>query len=161
MLRDVIMPTCPFVPWLVSRVCKLKLKSISGASVLISLLECRDDASSNLKYHLSSEILEYESILLHYGHFGSEKEKIKRTFLCSKHRNVLGKHWKCGKSACQHPEHKGTYKAVKGGRVFPARLARDVFEIFGMIVPVGSREYFFQFLECEGSYFIKNSFVRA
>ena len=68
----------------------------SGASVQISLLECQDDVSSHLKYHLSSEILEYESILLRSGHFGSVNEKIKRKFACSK----IGKHRKCGKSTC-------------------------------------------------------------
>ena len=38
---------------------------------LISLLECRDDVSSHMKYYqLSSEILEYKLFLFHSGHFG-------------------------------------------------------------------------------------------
>ena len=80
----------------------------SGVSAPISLLECQDDVSSHLKYyHLSSKILEYELILFRSGHFGLEMGKLKQMFVCSKHRNALGKHWKCGKSTCQHPEHKG------------------------------------------------------
>ena len=89
---------------------------------------------------LSSKILEYELILFRSGHFGLEMGKLKQMFVCSKHRNALGKHWKCGKSTCQHPEHKGKCEAVKGDRVFNARLARDVFEVYGNIVAVGSRE---------------------
>ena len=113
----------------------------SGVSAPISLLECQDDVSSHLKYyHLSSKILEYELILFRSGHFGLEMGKLKQMFVCSKHRNALGKHWKCGKSTCQHPEHKGKCEAVKGDRVFNARLARDVFEVYGIIVAVGSRE---------------------
>ena len=46
---------------------KLKLK-LPGISALISLLECRDDVSSHLKYYqLSSEILEYKLILFRSG----------------------------------------------------------------------------------------------
>ena len=83
----------------------------SGVSAPISLLECQDDVSSHLKYyHLSSKILEYELILFRSGHFGLEMGKLKQMFVCSKHRNALGKHWKCGKSTCQHPEHKGKWE---------------------------------------------------
>ena len=83
----------------------------SGVSAPISLLECQDDVSSYLKYyHLSSKILEYELILFRSGHFGLEMGKLKQMFVCSKHRNALGKHWKCGKSTCQHPEHKGKWE---------------------------------------------------
>ena len=91
-------------------------------------------------YHLSSKILECELILFRSGHFGLEMGKLKQMFVCSKHRNALGKHWKCGKSTCQHPEHKGKCEALKGDRVFNARLARDVFEVYGITVAVGSRQ---------------------
>jgi len=113
-----------------------------GVQALTSLLECRDDVSSHLKrFHLSSEILEYELILFRAGHFGLNKDRIKDMFVCPKHRNGLGKYWNCTKSCCQHPVHKGKREAVKGDRVFSTRLARDVFEVFGITVPVGSREY--------------------
>ena len=41
----------------------------------------------------------------------------------------------------QHPEHKGKLEGVKGDRVFNVRLSKDVFDVFGIIIPIGSREY--------------------
>lgn len=115
-----------------------------GEKTLSSLLECRDDVSSHLKrFHLSKGLLEYELILFRAGHFGLSEERIKNMFVCPKHRNSLGKYWNCTKSVCQHPEHRGKREAVKGDRVFNANLARDVFEVFGITVAVGSREYYF------------------
>ena len=115
-----------------------------GEKTLSSLLECRDDVSSHLKrFHLSKGLLEYELILFRAGHFGLSEERIKNMFVCPKHRNSLGKYWNCTKSVCQHPEHRGKCEAVKGDRVFNANLARDVFEVFGITVTVGSREYYF------------------
>ena len=61
---------------------------LSRVSAPIFLLECQDDESDHFKYyHLSSEVLEYELILLCSGNFGLEMEKIKRMFVCSK-RNI-------------------------------------------------------------------------
>ena len=133
--------------------CFMESKDVSGCGdfrgvkTLVPLLECQDDVSSHLKrFHLSNEILEYELILLRAGHFGLSEERINEMFVCPKHRNGLGKYWNCTKSACQHPEHRGKLEAVKGDRVFNAKLARDVFEVFGITVPIGSREYYFSFL---------------
>ena len=54
--------------------------------------------------------------------------------------------WENGgtESICQHPEHKGKLKGVIGDRVFNVQLSRDVFEVFGIIIPIGSREYHFK-----------------
>ena len=47
-----------------------------GISTLISLLECRNDVSSHLKYYqLSGEILDYKLILSRSGHFDNDMEK--------------------------------------------------------------------------------------
>ena len=40
---------------------------------------------------------------------------------------------------------KGKREATKGDRVFNVRLARDVSEVFGISVPIGSREYYINF----------------
>ena len=64
-------------------------------------------------------------------------------FVCPKHRGRLGKYWYCTKTVCQHPDHKGKLEEVKGDRVFNVRLAKDIFDVFGIIIPIGSREYHF------------------
>ena len=59
-----------------------------GISALISLLECRNDVSSHLKYYqLSSEILDYKLILFRSGHFDHDMEK--KLLVCSKHPSTL------------------------------------------------------------------------
>ena len=63
----------------------------AGISALISLLECRDDVSSHLKYYqLSSEIFEFKLTLFSSGQLGPDMEKIKQFLECSKHRKIFG-----------------------------------------------------------------------
>lgn len=66
---------------------------------------------------------------------------MKDFFVCPKHRGSLGKYWSNAKTACQYPEHKGKKQAVKGNRVFNVQISKDVREIFGMLIPIGSREF--------------------
>ena len=114
-----------------------------GVNALTPLIECRDDISAHLKrFHLSNEdVLEYHLILARAGHFCLRDEKVGEMFVCPKHRGGLGKYWYRTKSVCQHPEHKGKLEGVKGDRVFNVRLSKDVFDVFGIIIPIGSREY--------------------
>jgi len=77
------------------------------------------------------------------GHFCLREEKVGEMFVCPKHQGRLGKYWYCNKSVCQHPEHKGKLEGVKGDRVFNVQLAKDVFDVFGIIIAIGSREYHF------------------
>jgi len=116
-----------------------------GANALTSLLECHDDISAHLKhFHLPNEdVLEYQMILARAGHFCLREEKVREMFVCPKHQGRLGKYWYCNKSVCQHPEHKGKLEGVKGDRVFNVQLAKDVFDVFGIIIAIGSREYHF------------------
>ena len=113
-----------------------------GVSTLTPLHECRCDVSAHLKrFHLSNEnLVECELILFRAGHFGLCEDKVKEMFVCPKHRRSLGNYWNCTKRSCQYPEHKGKREATKGDRVFNVRLARDVFEVFGISVPIGSRD---------------------
>ena len=66
-----------------------------------------------------------------WSRYGKNKTVIEM-FYTSEH---FRKHWKCGESTCWHPEHKGNVRPWK-----KARLTGDVFEVFGIIVVVGSHE---------------------
>ena len=114
-----------------------------GATGLTRLFDCRDDVSAHLKrFHLSNEaLMEYQLILSRSGHFCLSEEKVKEIFVCPRHRGSLGKYWLCSKSVCQHPGHKGKFERVKGDRVFNVRLSKDVSEVFGITIPIGSRKY--------------------
>ena len=64
-------------------------------------------------------------------------------FVCPKHRAYLGQHWRnqAKSRSCKYPEHKGELKAVRTDREFSMKVSREVMEMFGVLVPVGAREY--------------------
>ena len=43
--------------------------------------------------------------------------------------------------SCKYPEHKGERKAARTDRAFTLKVSREVMEMFGVLVPVGAREY--------------------
>ena len=117
-----------------------------GLNTLTSLLQCCDHISAHLKpfQRSNKDVLEYQLILARAGHFCLREEKVGEMFVCPKHQGGLGKYWYCLKSVCQHPEHKGKLKGVKGDRVFNVRVAKDVFAVFGIVIPIRSHEYHFK-----------------
>ena len=60
--------------------------------------------------------------------------------VCSRHRRNLGVYWRA-KTVCQYPEHKGTQERATCDRAFTLKLVKEVNNIFGVLVPIGSREY--------------------
>ena len=54
-------------------------------------------------------------------------------------RAVLGKSDKV--KLCKYPDHKGEHRAVRTDRAFTLKVSREVMEVFGVLVPVGAREY--------------------
>ena len=131
-------------------VCFMESKNSSGCgnfkgiTTITPILECTADISSHLRRcHLSTEnISEYQLILIRAGHFRLSENNLEGMFVCPRHRGNLGTYWKSTSCTCQYPDHKGKHDAVKGDRVFNVQLARDTFDIYGSIIPVGSREYF-------------------
>ena len=131
--------------------CFMKTKDSSGCGEfrgqksLTSLLECTSDISCHLRRcHLSREnISEYQLILKRAGQFHLSEGNIAEMSVCPRHRGKLGAYWKCPITACQYPDHKGKQEAVKGDRVFNVQVARDIFQVFGVTIPIGSRKQFF------------------
>ena len=64
-------------------------------------------------------------------------------FVCPKHRAYLGQYWgnQTKSRSCKYPEHKGERKAARTDRAFTLRVSREVMEMFGLLVPVGARDY--------------------
>ena len=64
-------------------------------------------------------------------------------FVCPKHGaylgQYLGNHTKS--RSCKYPEHKGECKAARTDRAFTLRVSTEVMEMFGVLVPVGARDY--------------------
>ena len=113
---------------------------------LVPLSECNADISAHLRRcHLSKECLtEKELILMRSGYFCLTEQQVQRMMVCPRHRANLGQYWgnQTRKTPCQYPEHKGKIEGVKSDRAFTVKLEKEVKDLFGVIVPVGSREYF-------------------
>ncbi|RUA04678.1 MAG: hypothetical protein DSY43_05910 [Gammaproteobacteria bacterium] len=113
-------------------------------SELVSLGECNNDITPHLRRcHLSKErISECELILLRAGYFDTTPQQIKDMFVCPKHRGYLGLYWKnqTRKTPCQYPEHKGKRKGATTDRSFTVKMAKEVNIVYGIMVPIGSRE---------------------
>ena len=64
-------------------------------------------------------------------------------FFCPKHRAYLGQYWgnQTKSRSCKYLEHKGERNAARTDRAFTLRVSREVMEMFGVLVPVGTREY--------------------
>ena len=56
--------------------------------------------------------------------------------VCPRHRGKLGAYWNCPTTACQYPDQKGKQEAVEGDRFCNAQTARDIFQVFGVSIPV-------------------------
>ena len=77
------------------------------------------------------------------GLFHTTEAQRGEMFVCPKHRAYLGQYWgnQTKSRACKYPEHKGERKAARTDRAFTLRVSREVMEMFGVLVPVGAREY--------------------
>ena len=116
-----------------------------GIAELVSLDQCRNDLSQHLsRCHLSRErIMEGELILVRSGLFYTTETQRQKKLVCPKHRAYLGQYWgnQTKLSSCKYPDHKGEHRAVRTDRAFTLKVSREVMEVFGVLVPVGAREY--------------------
>ena len=64
-------------------------------------------------------------------------------FICPKHCAYLGQYWRnqTKSRSCKYPEHKGERKAARTDRAFTLKVSWEVMEMFGVLVPLGVREY--------------------
>ena len=117
-------------------------RGVDGSNI-VPIWECEDNIDAHLRrIHLSNaKIFEKHLILFRAGQFDVSDAEMKSIFVCPKHRGSLGKYWSNAKTACQYPEHKSKHQAVKGNRVFNVEIFKEVLQIFGMLIPLGSREY--------------------
>lgn len=117
--------------------------SFRNTAEIIPLRECCDDIEAHLRRnHLLSErkLTEYQLILFRAGNFDVTEKQLTDILICPKHRASLGKYYQC-KTSCQYPEHKKTTVKGKITRAFNVQVSREVLEITGLLIPVGSREY--------------------
>ena len=87
-----------------------------------------------------ADLKEYEVILQRAGLEHLSHEQVKKLRVCPRHRYGLGKYWRPSK-LCQYPGHKGTPTSVKSRDVINPTIAKEVFQLFGISVPIGSRKY--------------------
>ena len=116
--------------------------SSRGRSEIVFLYECRDDLTAHLKncFLSRADLKEYEVILQRAGLEHLSHEQVKKLRVCPRHRYGLGKYWRPSK-LCQYPGHKGTPTSVKSRDVINPTIAKEVFQLFGISVPIGSRKY--------------------
>ena len=76
------------------------------------------------------------------------EQQLQTTFICPRHRANLGEYWgnqtRC--SACQYPEHRGKKKGVQKDRVVSVKIAREVQQMYAVIIPVGAGKAYHKFL---------------
>ncbi|CAB4006105.1 Hypothetical predicted protein [Paramuricea clavata] len=67
------------------------------------------------------------------------EQQFQTMFVCPRHRANLGEYWgnQSRSSAWQYPEHRGKKKGVKNDRVVSVKIAREVQQMFAVIIPVG------------------------
>ena len=109
----------------------------------VCLNSCNADISSHLtNHHLSREnVCEMDLILARAGLLELTDDQIKNMTVCPVHRYTLGKYWQAPKT-CQYPKHHGKKMAIAGTHVINFKTAREIKNIFGEAVPVGSRKYY-------------------
>lgn len=113
-----------------------------GKAELVSLDHCNNDIGSHLsRCHLGREaISEGDLILARLGLFCTPETQKRDMFICAKHRAHFGQYWSIP-NVCKYPGHKGRKKAAKTDRAFTLAIAQDVWEVFGVVVPIGARKY--------------------
>ena len=116
--------------------------SSRGRSETVFLYEYRQDLTAHLKncFLSRADLKEYEVILQRAGFERLSHEQVKKLRVCPRHRYGLGKYWRPSKF-CQYPGHKGTPTSIKSRDVINPAIANDVFQLFGISVPIGSRRY--------------------
>ena len=118
-----------------------KCGSHRGCVDFVCLNICNADISSELmNHHLSREnVCEMDLILARAGLLELTDDQIKNMTVCPVHRYTLGKYWQAPKT-CQYPKHHGKKMAIAGTHVIYFKTAREIKNIFGEAVPVGSRK---------------------
>ena len=110
-----------------------------GITEFVSLDQCNNDLSQHLpRCHLSQERITEGGLIL----ARSEAQR-GEMLVCPKHRSYLGQYWgnQTKSRSCKYPEHKGERKAARTDQAFTLKVSREVMEMFGVLVPVGAREY--------------------
>ena len=128
--------------------CFMLFKDAAGCGELMDLsnlehlINCNQDVSAHLRrYHLSKECLsECDLILLRTGYLNMATSHLEKMLVCSRHRRNLGVYWR-GRTVCQYPENKGRQERAKPDQAFTLKLVKEVNNIFGVIVLIGSRVY--------------------
>ena len=96
--------------------------------------------------HLStSKFTEYEVILARAGVFRWTEQTLANMSICPQHRDRFGKYWRAPTS-CRYPIHQGKAKTIKAGRhvrVINREISRQIVELYGVTVPIGSRKCIF------------------
>ncbi|CAH3105023.1 unnamed protein product, partial [Pocillopora meandrina] len=80
---------------------------------------------------------EYEVILQRAGLDRSSHEEVKTLRVCARHRYGMGKYWRPSK-LCQFPGHKGPPTSVKSRDVINPAMAKEVFQLLDISLPIGS-----------------------
>ena len=112
-----------------------------GESGITPLEQCDENIESHLpSCHLTrSSFKEYELILTRAGLFDLPDEEIRSMTVCPTHRYNLGRYCR-PRLTCQHPSHSGPLRRCKGIDVFNLKISKDISQVFGVLVPVGSRK---------------------
>ena len=120
-----------------------KCGSNRGCVDFVSLNSCNADISSHLmNHHLSREnVCEMDLILARAGLLELTDDQIKNMTVCPVHRYTLGKYWRAPKT-CQYPKHHRKKMAIARTHVINFKTAREIKNIFGEALPVGSRKYY-------------------
>ena len=120
--------------------------SSRGTDTHVLLSECKADISAHLAgCHLSHclDVTESTPVLARAGSRGLSSTLAASMTICPKHRHLLGRFWQPTKSY-QYPIHSGKRTSVSGRHVLNWQMAEEIYLLFGISTPVGSRIFLFK-----------------
>lgn len=118
----------------------LECRSSRGRTETVFLYKCRDDVTTHKNCFLSrANLKEYKVILQRAALYRLSHEEVKTLCVCARHCYSMGKYWRPPK-LCQYPGHKGPPTSVKSRDVINNAMAKEVFQLFDISVPIASRK---------------------
>ena len=118
-----------------------------SGSKLIKLSDCKSSIDDSLRKlndlsHFQGQLLEYDLIFNRSGlAHDLSFDQLQRPWICEKHRNDMKKYWR-PRQTCQYPLHRpGPKKKLRTRNAVNASMSREINQIFGKNLPIGSREY--------------------
>ena len=145
---EMALSRCSFGP-IVGTECSDDLRDAKRSFDIIPLTECKKEISSHKStWAFSGVESEEDLILARAGIFYPTSKDQRHLNICPYHHSELGIGWRRGKDICKIPLELATHTNVrKGERGIGRETSKIIFQKTGLLVPVGSGNLLYTFVE--------------